>query len=137
MRAFHFWSLVRRCQRPPQAVLVALGLACALVWGWTQAQTNLDKTQQLAMERYGQRAAELVAQRISTMAQRGTPIRAVMLARLGPNVWHDSPAAAMATLEELEETARLWLMSTPRPQPLTAAQIDQLRQTFGAVWPDH
>ena len=61
MRAFHFWSLVRRCQRPPQALLVALGLACALVWGWTQAQTNLDKTQQLAMERYGQRAADLVA----------------------------------------------------------------------------
>ncbi len=57
-----------------------------------------------------------------------------MLARLGPNVWHDSPAAAMATLEELEETARLWLMTTPRPQPLDAAQIDQLRQTFGASW---
>ena len=32
----------------------------ALLWGWTQAQTNLDKTQQLAMERYGQRAADLV-----------------------------------------------------------------------------
>jgi hypothetical protein len=50
--------------------------------------------------------------------QRGalaTPIRAVMLDRLGPNVWHDTPAAAMATLEELEETARLWLLATPRP----------------------
>jgi hypothetical protein len=28
------------------------------------------------------------------------------LARLGSKVWHDSPAATMATLEELEETAR-------------------------------
>ena len=59
----------------------------------------------------------------------------MLLDRLGPNVWHDSPAAAMATLEELEETARLWLMTTPWPQPLEAAQIDALRQTFGAVWP--
>lgn len=33
-------------------------------------------------------------------------IRAVMLARLGPVAWHSSPANAMATLEELEETAR-------------------------------
>ena len=33
-----------------------------------------------------------------------------MLERLGPMVWHNSPAAAMALLEELEETARLWLL---------------------------
>ena len=76
----------------------------------------------------------LVAEAITQARQRGAPLRAVMLDRLGPNVWHDSPASAMATLEELEETARLWLMSTPRPTPLDAAQIDELRQTFGATW---
>lgn len=76
----------------------------------------------------------LVAEAIGQARQRGAPLRAVMLARLGPNVWHDSPASAMATLEELEETARLWLMCTPRPSPLDAAQIDALRQTFGATW---
>ncbi|HVG27388.1 MAG TPA: aldolase, partial [Acidobacteriaceae bacterium] len=32
-----------------------------------------------------------VASRIAAMAERGTPIRAVMLDRLGPNVWHASP----------------------------------------------
>ena len=80
-------------------------------------------------------AAALVAQAISDAAAAGAPITAVMLDRLGPNVWHTSPGAALATLEELEETAKLWLMSTPRPQPLDAAQIDQLRQSFGAVWP--
>ena len=80
-------------------------------------------------------AAALVADAIRSAAAAGAPIRAVLLDRLGPNVWHDSPSAAMATLEELEETARLWLMTTPRPQPLSAAQIDTLRQTFGAVWP--
>lgn len=79
-------------------------------------------------------AAARVAQAITAAREAGTPIRAVMLDRLGPNVWHDTPAAAMATLEELEETARLWLMTTPRPAPLTDAQIDELHHQFGAVW---
>lgn len=77
---------------------------------------------------------ELVAACIVRQAAAGAPIRAVMLDRLGPNVWHDSPAQAMATLEELEETARLWLMTQPRPAPLTDEQIDALRQRFGARW---
>jgi len=76
--------------------------------------------------------AELVAQRIEARRAAGTPIRAVMLDRLGPNVWHGSPAEASAVLEELEETARLWLMA--RPAPLGAGQIDELRQHFGARW---
>ncbi len=51
-----------------------------------------------------------------------------------PNVWHRSPAVASAVLEELEETARLWLLCNPRPAPLTEAQIDALRRQFGAAW---
>jgi ribulose-5-phosphate 4-epimerase/fuculose-1-phosphate aldolase len=78
--------------------------------------------------------AEQVAQRIEAMAARGTPIRAVMLDRLGPNVWHRSPAEASAVLEELEETAKLWLLCQPRPAPLDEPQIEQLRQQFGAAW---
>jgi ribulose-5-phosphate 4-epimerase/fuculose-1-phosphate aldolase len=80
------------------------------------------------------RVAELVAQRIEAMAARGTPIRAVMLDRLGPNVWHESPAQASAVLEELEETARLWLMCQPGPVPLGEPEIEELRQQFGARW---
>jgi ribulose-5-phosphate 4-epimerase/fuculose-1-phosphate aldolase len=57
-----------------------------------------------------------------------------MLERLGPNVWHDTPAAAMAVLEELEETAKLWFMSRFAPAPLTPVQIDDLRRAFGARW---
>ena len=76
------------------------------------------------------RIGELIAQGRAD----GVPLRAVMLDRLGPTVWHDSPAAAMATLEELEETARLWLMTNPKPAPLAPAQIDELRSAFGARW---
>ena len=77
---------------------------------------------------------DVVAQVIERMRAEGRPIRAVMLDRLGPNVWHHTPAAAMAALEELEETARLWLLAGRKPEPLTPKQIDQLRQQFGASW---
>jgi 3-dehydro-4-phosphotetronate decarboxylase len=77
---------------------------------------------------------ELVSQAIESMRGQGTPIRAVMLDRLGPNVWHSTLTGAMAALEELEETARLWLLADPKPEPLTAEQIDQLRRQFGASW---
>ena len=77
---------------------------------------------------------DLVVELIERMQGRGTPIRAVMLDRLGPNVWHTSPATAMAVLEELEETAHLWLMTTPKPAPLSAEAIEQLRASFGASW---
>ncbi|MBT9490586.1 MAG: aldolase [Rubrivivax sp.] len=76
--------------------------------------------------------ADLVAQRIATAQAASTPLRAVMLDRLGPTVWHGSPAEASAVLEELEETARLWLMT--RPAPLAPDQIEDLRVHFGARW---
>lgn len=79
-------------------------------------------------------AADLVSRRIHAMRAAGTPIRAVMMDRLGPNVWHASPDEASAVLEELEETARLWLMTRPAPAPLTAPQLDELRRQFGARW---
>jgi ribulose-5-phosphate 4-epimerase/fuculose-1-phosphate aldolase len=78
-------------------------------------------------------AAEQVGAVIRRYGDAGTPIRAVMLARLGPNVWHDSPAAAMAVLEELEETARLMSVCAAA-SPLEEAQIDELRRTFRARW---
>ena len=79
-------------------------------------------------------AADAVEQAIQRYGQQGTPIRAVMLSRLGPNVWHDTPAAAMATLEELEETAKLMHTSHAAPTLLSTAHIEDLKKTFGARW---
>ncbi|MES2978274.1 MAG: aldolase [Pseudomonadota bacterium] len=79
-------------------------------------------------------AAELVATAIADYARKGVALRAVMLSRLGPNVWHEAPGAAMAVLEELEETARLSLVATGPVEPLDETRIDELRQTFGAHW---
>jgi ribulose-5-phosphate 4-epimerase/fuculose-1-phosphate aldolase len=80
------------------------------------------------------KAADAVVAAIEAAAARGQTLHAALLDRLGPNVWHQTPASAMATLEELEETARLWLMSSPRPAALDAHQIEELRQVFGAQW---
>jgi len=81
-------------------------------------------------------AAEQVAQTIARYAAHGIELRAVMLSRLGPNVWHTTPAAAMATLEEMEETARLCANASSPIAPLDAIQIDDLRRVFGAQWQD-
>ena len=79
--------------------------------------------------------AEQVAALIDHYGNSGTPLRAVMLQRLGPNVWHSSPTAAMTVLEELEETARLALLTQrDAPAPLNESQIDELRRVFGARW---
>ncbi|MEU5613405.1 aldolase [Streptomyces sparsogenes] len=80
------------------------------------------------------RVADLVTARIVDRAAGGTPIRAVLLERLGPVVWGPDPTAALAVLEELEETARLWLQTDRRPEPLPAHAIDELRSAFRAAW---
>jgi ribulose-5-phosphate 4-epimerase/fuculose-1-phosphate aldolase len=76
-------------------------------------------------------AALAVAELVARYAARGVQLRAVMLARLGPNVWHDSPAAAAATLEE---PARLAVLDGGQAAPLDATQIVELKQVFGAQW---
>jgi 3-dehydro-4-phosphotetronate decarboxylase len=77
---------------------------------------------------------DVVAARIGEHVDAGRRLRAVMLDHLGPNVWAPSPAAAMSVLEELEETARLWLMCERKPGPLNDNAIEALREAFGAHW---
>jgi 3-dehydro-4-phosphotetronate decarboxylase len=75
-----------------------------------------------------------VANMMAHYAKRGIAVRAVMLAKLGPNVWHDSLAQAMAALEELEETAKLYQMTNSKAAPLSDEEIADLRKTFAASW---
>ena len=78
--------------------------------------------------------ADHLAQRVEQFQARGLTLRAVMCDRLGPQVWGATPAAAMATLEELEETAKLWLRGQCTAQPLSETAIEALRKTFNASW---
>ena len=80
-------------------------------------------------------AADAVADAILFYAKQDTPIRAVMLSKLGPNVWHQDLSSAMAALEELEETAKLVQLARPDfLENLSDAQIEELRQVFDAAW---
>jgi ribulose-5-phosphate 4-epimerase/fuculose-1-phosphate aldolase len=84
------------------------------------------------------KVGDLVFERIRQMAAQGKSLRAVMLDRLGPNVWHRTPAQASAVLEELEETARLWLLCQPpataAPDALPEQALEALRKQFGVSW---
>jgi ribulose-5-phosphate 4-epimerase/fuculose-1-phosphate aldolase len=57
-----------------------------------------------------------------------------MLERLGPVVWESSVSKASFALEELEETAKLWMMSNPKPAPLGEEAIEDLRRVFSVKW---
>jgi ribulose-5-phosphate 4-epimerase/fuculose-1-phosphate aldolase len=72
-----------------------------------------------------------VAERVAQLA---TSVRGVMLERLGPVIWESSVSRASYALEELEETARLWLMSNPKPAPLDQAALNELHEVFGVQW---
>lgn len=80
--------------------------------------------------------AKDVTERIQLMSAKGVALRAVMCDRLGPQVWHHDLSSAMATLEELEQTARLWIDAKCNVQPLARSQLDALRERFGCVWAD-
>lgn len=77
-----------------------------------------------------------VAARVATLAN---DVRGVLLARLGPVVWEDSVSRAAHALEELEETAKLWMMLKDQPGFADQASLDEhalaeLRETFKARW---
>jgi ribulose-5-phosphate 4-epimerase/fuculose-1-phosphate aldolase len=78
--------------------------------------------------------ADLVEGAITARSADGPRLRAVMLERLGPMVWGPDVATAMATLEELEETARLWLLTGRSPTFLTETEISDLRNAFSVPW---
>ena len=61
----------------------------------------------------------------------------VLLANHGPVVSGDSLEAAVFAMEELEETAKLYLLLRGlNPRYLTPAQVADLSKTFGLMLPD-
>lgn len=78
--------------------------------------------------------ADAVVRVIQRSRQRGGSLRAVLCDRLGPQVWHRDLTQALAVLEELEQTARLWLESGRQLEHLSAAQIQALSDRFGCHW---
>ncbi|MEX3981152.1 aldolase [Paraburkholderia sp. EG287A] len=89
------------------------------------------KVGHIPLIRYRRPGDPQVAQQIAALAER---VRGVLLERLGPVVWERSVSQASYALEELEETARLWLMTNPRPAPLDDTALEELRTVFGARW---
>lgn len=53
-------SALPSAHRKPRLTAWLLALAWALLLGWSMAAPNLDRTQTLALERYGQRGADMV-----------------------------------------------------------------------------
>ncbi|MCD2513275.1 aldolase [Comamonas endophytica] len=80
---------------------------------------------------YARPGAPSVAEQVAALAPE---VRGVLLERLGPVVWAPSVTHAAHALEELEETARLWLMLNPRPAPLAQEQVAELESTFNVRW---
>ncbi len=74
-----------------------------------------------------------VAVAVGTLAGRAAT-RAVVLERLGPVVWSESPESASAVLEELEETARLYLLSGRTATALDSAAVESLCVRFRTTW---
>lgn len=73
-----------------------------------------------------------VADAIRALADRHA---AVLLANHGPVVSGPSLDGAVNAIEELEETAKLFLTLGDRPvRALDEGQIDELRRVFGAEW---
>lgn len=114
--------------------LVALTLAG--VWSQDEILPPITPYQVMKVGRiplfaYCRPGAPEIASRLAGVA---TKVRGVMLERLGPMLWESSVSKASFALEELEETAKLWLMSNPKPAPLAQAALDELGAVFGARW---
>lgn len=92
---------------------------------------QLMKVGHIPLIAYRRPGSPEVAEEVAALA---ATVRGVMLERLGPVMWEKSVSHAAYALEELEETARLWLLSGRQAEHLPAEAIAELRQVFGVVW---
>lgn len=113
-----------------------VGLTLAGVWQQESILPPITpyqvmKVGRIPLIRYQRPGADDVAAQVARLA---LEVRGVMLERLGPVIWGKSVIATAAALEELEETARLWLLSADKPEPLSAAAVAELCDVFRTRW---
>ncbi|WP_213771370.1 aldolase [Bradyrhizobium sp. dw_78] len=90
---------------------------------------------QTALVPYHRPGDPAVADAIKGLAGKYT---SVLLANHGPVVSGDTLEAAVFAIEELEETAKLYLLLRGlNPRYLTPAQVADLSKTFGLALPEH
>lgn len=92
---------------------------------------QIMKVGKIPLINYHRPGAQAVADIVATLANQ---VRGVMLERLGPVIWGDSVSHASFILEELEETAKLWLKAERKVSPLPDEAIKELCAVFGCRW---
>lgn len=80
---------------------------------------------------YARPGAQTVAEHVAGLA---AGVKGVMLERLGPVVWGATVSQASFILEELEETAKLWVNGGANIAPLSDDAIRDLCNTFNCQW---
>jgi ribulose-5-phosphate 4-epimerase/fuculose-1-phosphate aldolase len=80
---------------------------------------------------YARPGAQVVAEHVAGLA---ASVKGVMLERLGPVVWGATVSQASFILEELEETAKLWVNGGANIPPLSDDAIKELCNTFNCQW---
>ena len=96
---------------------------------------HLMKCGQTALVPYYRPGDPAVADAIKGLAGKYS---SVLLANHGPVVSGESLEAAVYAIEELEETAKLYLLLRGlNPRYLSPAQVEDLTKTFGLTLPEH
>ncbi|MCC3721495.1 aldolase [Rouxiella badensis] len=80
---------------------------------------------------YDRPGSDAVAAQIAELANQ---VNGVMLERLGPVIWGKTVSSACFALEELEETAKLWMQSDKKPSPLPESAVRELSEVFSIKW---
>ncbi len=89
------------------------------------------KVGKIPLIEYQRPGAPEVAEIVAGLADK---VKGVMLERLGPVVWGNSVSQASYILEELEETARLWIATDRKAAELSEKAIGDLAVTFKCHW---
>lgn len=89
------------------------------------------KVGRIPLIEYQRPGAPEVAEIVAGLADK---VKGVMLERLGPVVWGNSVSQASYILEELEETAKLWIETGRKAELLSQQAINDLETTFKCQW---